>query len=121
MVALPEGRTYTIKGKEFTFSFASSPLQLMRGLKGIRDLSPYAGMVFDFGSDVAAIMTPRGCEIALDLAFLDASGKIVEITKLDPTLGFTRAATKPVRYALEAPAGFFASHNIVVGDVLKEN
>lgn len=121
MVTLPDGKTYTLKGKQFTFSFASHPLALMRGLKGIIDLSPYDGMVFDFGSPYDAIMTPKGCKIALDLAFLDESGKILEITKLDPSLGFMQASTKPVRYALEAPAGFFASHNITVGDVLEEN
>lgn len=121
MRTLPDGKNYTLKGKDFHFSFASSPLQLMRGLKGVRDLSPFDGMVFDFGSSIPVIMTPRGCEIALDLAFLNEEGEIIEITKLDPTLGFTRASARPARYALEAPAGFFASHNLTVGDVLEEN
>lgn len=121
MYALPEGKNYTLKGKDFHFSVASSPIQLMRGLKGVRDLSPFDGMVFDFGSPVPAIMTPRGCEMALDLAFLSEEGEIIEITKLDPSLGFTRASAGPARYALEAPAGFFTSHNIAVGDILEEH
>ena len=120
MNTLPDGNTFTLKGKEFSFSIATSPLQLMRGLKGVRDLSPFEGMVFDFGSEIFVIMTPRGCEIPLEVAFLNESGTIVEFTKLDPQLGFTRAASQLVRYALEVPVGFFAAHNIVVGDALKE-
>ena len=120
MVELPIGNTYRIGEKEFSFSVAQSPLQLMTGLKGVNlaGLAPYDGMLFDFGTTELMIMTPRGCVMALELAFIDEDGVITEITKLDPWLGFNRAASSKVRYALEVPIGFFETHNIQVGDIL---
>ena len=120
MRELPTGNTYRIGEKEFHFSLAESILELMTGLKGVdvARLAPYDGMLFDFGTTDFMIMTPRGCVMALDLAFIDADGVIKEITTLDPTLGFNRATSGNVRYALEVPIGFFDTHNIQVGDIL---
>jgi len=120
MVELPIGNTYRIGEKEFSFSLAESPLELMTGLKGVslEGLAPYDGMLFDFGTSELIIMTPRGCVMSLELAFLNEDGVITEITKLDPWLGYTQAASSKVRYALEVPIGFFETHNIQVGDIL---
>lgn len=117
---LPTGLRYTIGEKEFYFSVATTALELTRGLKGMtaETLAPFDGMLFDFIRAEKIIMTPRGCLMSLELAFIDEDGVIVEITKLDPWLGYTQAASSPVRYALEVPVGFFKRHGIKLGDQL---
>ena len=120
MVELPTGHHYTIGEKEFYFSVAVYPMELVQGLKGTTraDLGTYDGMLFDFVLPEMVIMTPRGLIMPVELAFINEDGVIVQITKLDPSFGYTQAASSKVRYALEVPIGFFETHNIKVGDIL---
>lgn len=116
MPVLPEGRTVVIKEKEFNFSFAETALELTTGLKGVTSLPPYDGMLFDFGQEFYAIMTPKGLTFPVEVAFISGVGAIREIKRLDPANNFTRSASFRVRYALEVPEGFFDRYNICVGD-----
>jgi len=115
MSELPEGKTIVINDKSYEVSCAETGVELMTGLKGVASLAPYDAMLFDFGTIMEIIMTPRGCLMALDVAFISAAGKIEEIKKLDPKVGFTQASSMRVRYALEAPVGFFEQNGISVG------
>jgi len=120
MPELPAGRKWTIKDKEFNFSMASTAIDLMRGLAGVHSLEDYDGMLFDFGCPFSPIMTPKGLEFPVDLAFIHVTGKIVEIHRLDPGYGFPQDTVRnDVRYALEVPVGFFEAHDIQIGDMLK--
>jgi len=116
MQVLPEGKAFAIKDKEFKFSIATRAIDLMRGLKGVSVLDPYHGMLFDFGVEMAVIMTPKGLLMPVEVAFLSEDMEIRETSILDPVLGFTRASSMPVRYALEVPMRFFEEHNLEIGD-----
>ena len=116
MPALPEGKIFQIKDGEFHFSVATSAMELMRGLKGVESLEPFHGMLFDFGVTMSVIMTPKGLNFPVELAFLNKDMEIVEISSLNPGLGFTVASTSKVYYSLEVPVGFFTQHNIAIGD-----
>ena len=118
MAELPEGKTIVINERPYSVSCAETGIELMRGLKGVASLDPYDAMLFDFGMLMEIIMTPRGCLIPLDVAFISGDGKIEEIKLLDPSTGFTQASTKRVRYALEAPVGFFEQNGISVGGII---
>lgn len=116
MPALPEGKVFTAKDREFHFSVATSAIELMRGLKGVEDLTPFHGMLFDFGVTMPVIMTPKGLNFPVELAFLNKDMEIVEISSLNPDLGFTVASTEKVYYSLEVPVGFFKQHGLDIGD-----
>ncbi len=119
MSELPEGRLYASQGKEFNFSLALSARELTSGLKGVTSLAPYDGMIFDFGCNFSPIMTPKGLKFPVDLAFITSQGEIVEITRLDPSLGFNQGtARKDIFYVLEVPVGFFDTQGIAVGDTI---
>jgi hypothetical protein len=118
MHELPAGKTIVINDRSFEVSCAVTGMELMTGLKGVKNLEPFDGMLFDFGQSMEIIMTPRGCLIDLDVAFISAAGRIEEIKVLSPGYGFTQASTMRVRYALEAPVGFFEQNCISVGDTL---
>ena len=119
MPELPEGRICTINEKEFNFSIATTGVDLVRGLAGVTSLESYDGMLFDFGCPFSPIMTPKGLEFPVDLAFIHAVGKIVEIHRLDPNYEFPQDTVRQdVRYALEVPVGFFEANDIKIGDML---
>ena len=118
MNELPEGKTIVINARAYEVSFAETGMELMTGLEGVTSLEPYDAMLFDFGMTMEVIMTPRGCLMPLDVAFISDSGLIEEIKTLDPMTGFTQASSMRVRYALEAPVGFFEQNGITVGDTL---
>lgn len=116
MPELPGGKTVVIGEKEFNFSFAETGLELTTGLKGVTSLEPYDGMLFDFGQEFYAMMTPKGLTFPVDVAFISEGGIIREVKRLDPAEGLLQVARVEVRYALEVPVGFFKKHSIQVGD-----
>ena len=119
---LPENISVLLGSKEFHFSMATTAKDLMQGLKGVMNLEFCDGMLFDFGCPFSPIMTPKGLEIPVDLAFITEAGEVVEIHKLDPEYGFNQGTERQdVRYALEAPVGFFDLHGIKIGDLLLIN
>ena len=118
MPELPDGKTINIRDLKLNVLYAETPVQLMKGLKGVTSLKPYDGMLFDFGTSLEISMTPNGCLFPLDVAFIDTNGTIKEIKVLDPQLGFTQGSSDEVRYALEVPRGFFNERRIHVGDII---
>jgi hypothetical protein len=118
MAELPTGKTITINDESFNVSCAYTGVELMTGLKGVANLEPYDGMLFDFGVTMEVIMTPKGCLIPLDVAFISQDGTIEEIQRLDPKLGYTQSSSKKVRYALEFPAHMFEQCGIHVGAII---
>ena len=118
MPELPEGKTIVINEQEFLVSYAETGMELTVGLKGIVDLDPFVGMLFDFGQTMPVIMTSSGCLIDLDVAFISSAGRIEEIKVLKANSGFTQASTSKVYYALEVPVGFFEQNGISVGDTV---
>ena len=118
MPEFPEGRVFSIGDKEFTFALATTAMELITGLAGVTSLEPFNGMLFDFGSSYPVIMTPKGLQFPVEVAFINDEGVIQEVKILDPVDGFTQAASNKVRFALEVPVGFFEENNINVGDTL---
>ncbi len=71
MSELPEGRVVRFGEKEFTFSVATTGVELMKGLGGVDSLDPFDGMLFDFGTRFDMHMWAKGLTFPIDLAFLD--------------------------------------------------
>lgn len=103
---------------------AATPSAHTRGLMGRARLAPHAGMLFVYQQ---AQEPDRGfwmyrTRIALDIAFLDADGHILVIFAMEPCasrLPWRCPGYRPgvsYRAALEVNRGFFAQHDIGVGD-----
>jgi uncharacterized membrane protein (UPF0127 family) len=82
-----------------------------QGLRNVRDLSPYDGMLFVFGADSDARFTMAGTPLTLDIGWYAADGSPVDRTTMKPCL-YGDDATCPVyesktkyRYALETAGG----------------
>ena len=63
-------------------------------------------------------MWMRNTYIPLSVAYLDSSGKILEIYDMVPLSDESVCSKKRVRYALEVNLNWFEDNNILVGDVL---
>ncbi len=63
-------------------------------------------------------MWMRNTYIPLNVAYLDSSGKILEIYDMVPLSDESVCSKKRVRYALEVNLNWFEDNNILVGNVL---
>jgi uncharacterized membrane protein (UPF0127 family) len=82
-----------------------------------QSLAPDAGMLFDFGSPSRAMMWMKNTLIPLDMLFVDAQGRIVNIhERAVPGSLATIAAAAPVRAVIELNGGTAARLQIRPGD-----
>ena len=84
-----------------------------------RENLPYDnGMFFIWEYKKKQCMWMRNTYIPLNVAYLDSSGKILEIYDMVPLSDESVCSKKRVRYALEVNLNWFEDNNILVGDVL---
>lgn len=99
--------------------FASTEKERQQGLMFRKKMGHNEGMVFLFDAPGNACMWMKNTFIPLSVAFIDDSGKIVNIEDMQPQTTESHCAKKPVRYALEMNAGWFKQKNIKPGAIIK--
>ena len=102
---------------------AMTQAQRARGLSGVASLGPSEGMLFVYPDEQRRKFWMRDCLVALDIAFLDAAGRVLHVDTLPPprpqaTVPQTRRS-EPSAYVLEVPAGFFERHGLGAGSQVK--
>ena len=103
--------------QKFTVELATTPAQMEQGLMFRQSLAPDSGMLFDFKTPSMASMWMKNTLIPLDMLFIDAQGRVVNIAErtvpgsLDPV-----GAAAPVRAVLELNGGTAARLGIRPGD-----
>jgi uncharacterized membrane protein (UPF0127 family) len=103
--------------RKFTVEVATTPEQMEQGLMFRRSLAPDAGMVFDFKTPSMATMWMKNTLIPLDMLFVDAQGRIVNIhERAVPGALDMIAAAAPVRAVVELNGGTAARLGIRPGD-----
>ena len=101
----------------FNVELAETPVQQEQGLMFRRELAPDAGMLFDFKHPTMATMWMRNTLIPLDMLFVDAQGRIVNIhERAVPQSDAIIAAAAPVRAVIELNGGTAARLGIKPGD-----
>jgi uncharacterized protein len=101
----------------FQIEVAETPQQMMQGLMFRRSLAPDAGMLFDYKRPTTATMWMRNTLIPLDMLFVDARGKIVNIQqRAVPQSDDVIAAAAPVRAVIELNGGTAERLGIAPGD-----
>jgi hypothetical protein len=74
----------TIGGERFTLEVARQPADQFRGLGGRTHLDPHGGMLFVFPFPHTTAFVMRDCPIAIDVAFLDPSGRVIAVHEMTP-------------------------------------
>ena len=101
----------------FTVEVAETPAQMEQGLMFRRTLADDAGMLFDYKQPTLATMWMRNTLIPLDMLFVDAQGRIVNIyERAVPESDNVIAAAAPVRYVIELNGGTAARLGMAPGD-----
>jgi uncharacterized protein len=101
----------------FKIELALSDAQMEQGLMFRRSLPADAGMLFDFKRPTNVTMWMQNTLIPLDMLFLDASGRVIDIhERAVPMSTDTIAAKAPARYVIELNGGTAARLGIKPGD-----
>ena len=113
--------TVTVKasGRSVRVDEALTPEQRVRGLMFRRSMAEDQGMWFVFDDERPRSFWMRNTYLALDIIYVDASGRVVSIIeKAEPLTETPRPSTKPAKYVLEVVAGGAARLGIRVGGML---
>jgi uncharacterized membrane protein (UPF0127 family) len=101
----------------FKVELAETPAQMTQGLMFRTSLAPDAGMLFEYHEPTAATMWMRNTLIPLDMLFVDAQGRIVNIhERAVPQSLDVIAAAAPVRAVIELNGGTASRLGIAPGD-----
>jgi uncharacterized membrane protein (UPF0127 family) len=102
---------------KFTVELATTPAQMEQGLMFRPSLAPDAGMLFDYQAPSMAMMWMKNTLIPLDMLFVDAAGRIVNIhERAVPGSLATISAAAPARAVIELNGGTAARLGIRPGD-----
>jgi len=85
------------------------------GLMNRSAMPMHRGMLFVFPEPGVQCFWMKNTLIPLSIAFLDDSGRIVQIADMQPQSLDNHCALKPVRFALEMNAGWFRSRGLAPG------
>ncbi|MDR2240900.1 MAG: DUF192 domain-containing protein [Zoogloeaceae bacterium] len=85
------------------------------GLMNRTSLPAHRGMLFVFPEAGVQCFWMKNTLIPLSIAFLDDEGRIVQIADMQPQSLDNHCSLKPVRYALEMNAGWFAQRGLTAG------
>jgi uncharacterized protein len=101
----------------FKIEVAETPAQMEQGLMFRTSLAPDAGMLFIYPRPTVATMWMRNTMIPLDMLFVDARGRIVNIhQRAVPQSLDVISAAEPVRAVIELNGGTVARLGIEPGD-----
>lgn len=98
---------------------AANDAERQQGLMYRQKLGPNEGMVFLFDGPAGICMWMKNTYVPLSVAFLDETGKIINIEDMQPETTDSHCAKKPARYALEMNLGWFKQKNIKPGTVIE--
>jgi len=108
-----------LKNKEIWVEVAKTPEERARGLMGRKLLSKDEGMLFIFEKEDYHGFWMKDTHIPLSIAFIDKEGRIVKITDMKPLSLETHDPPRPILYALEMNKGWFSTHGLKIGDVIR--
>jgi len=108
-----------INDVQLNLEIATTPEARRCGLSKRAALPPDAGMLFVLPETMPFAVWMKDTRLPLDIAFIEAGGKIVAIEQMDP-LHSTKIYVSPqaVLYAIEVHRGWFKAHHVRVGDIL---
>jgi uncharacterized protein len=101
---------------EVPVEIAATDTERERGLMGRTALAEDAGMLFVFDREQQLSFWMKDTLIPLSIAYINESGRIVDIQDMQPLDETPHPSTEPAKYALEVNQDFFNEHGIEVGN-----
>jgi len=95
---------------------ASTPAQREEGLKYREEVADGTGMLFVFQAESVRSFWMMDTYVALDIAYIDAKFRIVDIQQMEPLTTGAHISARPAMFALEVRKGWFEERGVRVGD-----
>lgn len=108
-----------IKDKTYAFELASTREERKKGLMFRKKLDPNGGMLFVYPNRTNLSFYMKNTLIPLDIAFISADYKIIEIRQMLPLDETSIESKEEAQYALEVNSGFFDRIGLKAGDKIK--
>jgi len=105
-----------IKGHEVRAEVAVTEQARLRGLMFRDNLAENSGMLFAYPRAEVSAMWMKNTKIALSVAFIDSSGRILNIAEMEPFSEEPHASAGAAAYALEMNRDWFRKKGIKAGD-----
>lgn len=108
---------------ELEAEVASRPVEIMTGMMFREKMEETEGMIFVLpGAPRKASFYMRNTKVPLSCAYIDMSGRILEIHDLKP-LDETpvESTAEAISFVLEVPQGWFTRHKIEVGTLIRSD
>lgn len=103
----------------FNARLALSETENARGLMNVKELPQNSGMIFVASMPRKASFWMKNTFIPLDIAFVDAYGKILQIAKMYPhSQQSVQSNSSEVLYCIEMNQGWFEKNGVASGDKL---
>lgn len=97
---------------------ASTQPSRAQGLMHRKDMPLQRGMLFVFPDVAVHCMWMKNTLLPLSVAFLDESGRILNVAEMKPHSEDNHCAAKPARFALEMNTGWFAQRGLRSGQAI---
>ncbi|HXF16187.1 MAG TPA: DUF192 domain-containing protein [Burkholderiales bacterium] len=105
-----------IKNREVRVEIAMTEQTRLRGLMFRDNLAENSGMLFGYPRAEVSAMWMKNTKIALSVAFIDTSGRILNIAEMEPFSEEPHASAGAAAYALEMNRGWFRKNGVKAGD-----
>ena len=113
----PANRAWVIFGTDtIVAEIARTADERAQGLMYRDELPDGTGMLFVFPDVEIRSFWMANTYVALDIAYLSVSYVIVDIQQMEPLVTDSYPSSAPSMFALEVSQGWFAEHDVVVGD-----
>ena len=106
-------------GIKLNVELADTASLRQKGLQHRKSLPENKGMLFVFPVSGKLSFWSKDTFIPLSIAFLDGTGKIVQIAELPPQKIESVISDASVRYAIEVNSGWFDKNGVGIGDFLR--
>lgn len=111
--------TLDVDGHAVVAEIADDAKEREQGLMNRPSMGADEGMLFVYADDVPRSFWMHNTPLPLTIAFADRKGVIVKIADMVPYDESRVQSLYPAMYALEMNQGWFAAHDVSVGDAMK--
>ena len=113
----PAGYAWVIFGADTVVAeVAATAEERSEGLMYRDEVPDGTGMLFVFQDSAVRSFWMANTYVALDIAYLDPSFRVVDIMGMEPLVTESYVSRAPAMYGLEVRQGWFAEQGIEVGD-----
>ena len=109
-------RTLKINNAKLKIKLATTPKEMVKGLKNVTSMPQDEGMLFCYPREEILSFWMKSTPIPLSIAFIDKNKRIIQIEDMEPYDETSIKSSKPAKWALEVNRGWFDDNNIKIGD-----